>query len=149
LHAVEVNRVRDRNTFRIHRDVLPFVRPDMITFSAYESINDWLASALSQGQLEASIDTNMRAAARDVLDWNPGARLALTDWGWPETDTLFVSRGYNVAGLIAQALATATALGFEDAVYWQVWDNGGRGQDMYVAPSGTALSGAGTYLASL
>lgn len=154
LHAIEMNRGLDRNTFRVHRDITHHVPGlDMVTISAYESINEWLFNpGWSQGQLEASIDTRMRAVVQGIRDYNPGVRIAVTDWGWPETMPAFLAGGWSAPGLIARMLATAEDLGLEDAVFWQVFDNSSpyRQQSLYTqASNGTALTASGSYFASL
>ncbi len=154
LHAIEINRALDRNTFRAHRDLTPYVEGlDFVTVSAYESINEWLWNpSWTQNELEASIDSRMRAVVQSIRDYNPGVRVSVTDWGWPETMAEFIAGGWSAAGLIEQMLTTAQAIGLEDAVFWQVFDNfpGYRQQSFYTqASNGTVLTASGTYFASL
>lgn len=154
LHAIEVNRALDRNTFRVHRDLTPYIDGlDMVTISAYESINEWLFNpSMSQAQLEASVDERMRYVVQTIRDYNPGVRVSVTDWGWPETMTEFVTGGWSAPGLIARMLATSQAVGLEDAIFWEVFDNypSYRQQSLYTqASNGTVLTASGSYFASL
>lgn len=154
LHAVEVNRVLDRNTYRMHRDVLPIVQPDMVCVSLYEAINDWLLLPQpNQATLLADIDQETTRVVLDIKAYNPKARISITDWGWPETNTTYVAGSYTSSALIAQVLMTATNLGVvEDVLYWNVFDNApSYGQQaLYTKTSGgTTLTTAGTYFASL
>lgn len=41
-YCVEINRCLDDHGYRLHRDVINLVKPDMIGWSAYEAINDWI-----------------------------------------------------------------------------------------------------------
>lgn len=49
-YCIEANRCLDDHGYRLHNDVIPFVKPDMVGWSAYEGINYWTVDWVREGQ---------------------------------------------------------------------------------------------------
>lgn len=126
--CIEVNRVLDPQR-RIHRDVLPYLQPDMIALSLYEAINDWIGG-IGQAASIASIDTKIRAVVREVRNAYATANgreraaripIHIGEFGWPEANTQFTT--LDVGAFIDQVIATCDDLGIATGNFWQFWGN--------------------------
>ncbi len=162
-HAVEINRCLDDYGFRLHRDVLPKVNCDAISWSAYEAINTWGSGQADAEANIASLMTKGFNRVRAALQAYPGApftkRFYIGEFGWPENDAGFISLGLDVGALIQKAIDTANTLGVTDMIYWQICDNEEnspgvpRGYNIYTRNGSSttvgALSGAGTKYAAI
>lgn len=161
--CVEVNRVLDGGS-RVHRDVLPRVQPDVVSWTSYEAINDWIGGALSQAAAEASIaakTTEVVRRVREAMVKAQGPRgahvpIVVGEVGWPEAHPLFGGAGYDAGAFLDAMVATAEALGLDGVNHWQLWDNEvydapppahPRGQAVYDAAG--ALTSQGAALAAL
>ncbi len=125
LHGLEMNLVLDDNGPRFHRDVLPYCRPDIVSFSAYESIITAILSGVP-ATAEAEIDRRLRAAWSHVQSICPGVATYIGEFGWPENESWFtslVSGGLSVAGIVDRVVDTADALGMEACIMWTYRDN--------------------------
>jgi len=118
--AVEVNRSLDGGR-RVHRDVLPYVPHDRVSWSAYEGLT--YADVMSSGSITAArtaIDYNMRRFNAEIRKYS-SAPIYIGEFGWPEAE--FNTTTYPPGDLIQQVLETGDALGWTHAVYWQIYDN--------------------------
>jgi hypothetical protein len=122
LHGLEVNLVLDDNGPRVHRDVLRFIKPDVVGFSSYESIITAIFSGV-QATAEAEIDRRLRRAWALVQEAMPGVSTYIGEFGWPEAETWFTDLGLDTDGLIGQVVDTATALDMTHVVLWTYRDN--------------------------
>lgn len=118
-YAIELNRALDHYGVRVNRDVIRFVRPDRVSLSLYEAINDW-ALGLNQAQAEASIGVHMAEVVRQVREALPGVPIYIGEYGFPE---LQVSFTLDAGGLVAAVISNADSLGLLDTVFWQLFDN--------------------------
>ncbi len=126
--AIEVNRVLDPGR-RFHRDVLPYLNPDMISLSLYEAINEWV-NGLNQAQSLISINQRIR----DVV-FSVRAEYAKThgqicadripiyvgEFGWPEANGAFDN--LDVAQFVTQVVETCDDINVEQVNFWQLWCN--------------------------
>lgn len=130
--VVEVNRALDAGN-RIHRDVLPYLTPDAISFSIYEAINGWLGG-LNQAASLTSIDILVRLVVKQVREEyakTHGVQAAnamplyVGEFGWPEKNAAFIAGGgtLDVKAFVTQFLTSAAAAGFQEANFWQCWCN--------------------------
>ncbi len=125
LHGLEVNLTLDDNGPRFHRDVLPYCRPDVVGFSAYESIITSIFSGV-QATAEAEIDRRLRAAWQHVQAVAPGIQTYIGEFGWPENESWFtslVSGGLSVSGIMNRVIDTVNALGMGQCIFWTYRDN--------------------------
>lgn len=120
-NIVEVNRCLDRYSARVHREVAKFVKPDMLTFSAYECINTLYTN--NQAASEAEIDRRLRLATNIVRHYMPGIPVAVTEYGWPEDMGYFQAYNLNVGSLIQQVVNTSNSLGMPYLAFWELFDN--------------------------
>jgi hypothetical protein len=97
LHGLEVNLVLDDNGPRVHRDVLRYVKPDVVGFSSYEAIITAINSGV-QATAEAEIDRRLRRAWALVQDVMPGVPTYIGEFGWPEAETWFTNLGLDTDG---------------------------------------------------
>jgi hypothetical protein len=121
-YAIECNRVLDDYGYRVHRDVLKNINPDMVFLSSYETIEGW-QQGLNQAQLEADIAAKLTSIVNRVRAELPTTPIALGEWGFPLYNPGFAAAGYNVGNLIAAKLSAADALGIVGQIYWQIIDN--------------------------
>lgn len=127
--CIEVNRVLDGGR-RIHRDVLPRLDVDMVSWTSYEGIDDWTLPGATQASVEAAIESKTIAvveAIRHEMEKvkGPAARkipIVVGEVGWPENHALFDAT-FDVGAFLQTMLDTATALDLEGVNFWQLWDN--------------------------
>lgn len=120
VHAVEVNRVLDDYGVRMHRDIFPLIRPDAISYTAYEAINTLDSD---QATAEAILDRQITKAIRRIQKAMPGARVYIGEYAWPQDESWFTGLGLDTGALIQRVIDTAEDLGVTDLVYWQIFDN--------------------------
>lgn len=120
-YSVEMNRVLDGWSPRVHRDVLNAGTFDVGGLSTYEAIDGW-QRGLSQSALEAEIAVKLARVVARVRRHHSGP-IVMSEFGWPIYNPGFVTGGYDVAGLLAAAIGAAESLGIEGAIYWQILDN--------------------------
>ena len=115
LFAMEVNRVLDDGR-RVHADVLPLIKPDLVSLSAYEAINTW---GSDMGDTVANIDTLLRRVVARVRA-SSDCPIYIGEYGFPELE---VPVWFDTGEAIEQVVDTAAALGLLGHIYWQVYDN--------------------------
>ena len=150
IHSVEVNRCLDKFSGRVH-ELLDQVRPDAVSFSAYESINTY---GSSQAEAEANIEARLTQSVRTIKRvLGNNVRLYIGEYGWPEAESGFASLGLDLGDLIQKVSNVGDALGITDCVFWQLYDNEeqspGVPRGFYVYDETGALSEQGTKLAAL
>ena len=125
MHAIEVNRPYDlvggARVKRVLRDVVPFVRPDMVSYSAYDTITQWCGS---QAEMVLDIQLRLARALKLIQHYAPGTPIVLGEVGWPEDE---LPAGYSLRTLFDTVYDVGDAFGCTALYYWQVWDNEGRG----------------------
>jgi hypothetical protein len=151
-HAVECNRILDDFSFRVHRSVLPQVKCDAISWSAYEAINSW---GTGESDAEANIISLMtkgfyrvKQALQPDITKPFTKRFYIGEYGFPLNDPGYQSLSLNTGNLIQKVIDTANSLGFTDVVWWQIVDNdelspgNPRGYDLYIKSGSSNVVGA-------
>jgi hypothetical protein len=135
--CIETCRVLD-NQQRVHSHVIPRAQPDMLSWTSYEAINDWVLPGATQESVEAGIVAKTTEAfrrMREALRKVQGTRglnipIIVGELGWPERHALFAQPGGFDAGRFYDVFHdTCTSVGAEGLVFWQLWDN-----DVYEDP---------------
>lgn len=139
--GIEVNRALDPGR-RVHRDILPLVPHDYVSWSAYEGLDD--GSVLGSGSAAAAcaaINANMRRFHDEIRKYS-NAPILVGEYGWPEAEINTTT--YPPGVMIQQVLDTGDALGWTHALYWQIWDNEVGPRGFYLRKPDGSLSLAGT-----
>jgi hypothetical protein len=127
-YAIEVNRVHDarlmRHRRRIVTDLKGRVRPDVISYSSYDTITNgdvlesvWGANVAAW---EAAYEGPHRKALRTIKQAFQGAKVVLGETGFPENEA---PEGWDVAAAITKTAEWAEDEGCVSFLYWQVFDN--------------------------
>lgn len=150
LHSVEVNRCLDPFGLRVHRDVFPISRPDIVSFSLYEAINTWGNQATTEANIQELFTKAIRVVKRKVGNYVP---MMIGEFGWPENDSGFIFNGLSAGPLIQKVTDIANANNFTDMYYWQIYDNEelspGNPRGYYLIDRTGSYSQAGTKYLSL
>jgi hypothetical protein len=137
-HAVEVNRVLDvsrRGLVRVINAVVPVVKPDMVTYSSYDSTSlDGTADA-TVADLKEAINVIRKYAADPQGLGN--RRMMISEYG--DSEELYPS---NVGWRPQVILQTAKAEGLSGAFVWQVFDNECKNTAGAYLPTGVPPGGA-------
>lgn len=120
LHSVEVNRCLDPYGLRVHRDVFPIIKPDIVSFSLYEAINTWSTQVTTEANIQELFTKAIKTVRRQVGNYIP---MMVGEYGWPENDSNFLFNNLSVAPLIQKVTDIANANNFTDMFYWQIYDN--------------------------
>jgi len=130
LHAVEVNRVQDCISEpairRVATSVLPRIRCDLVSYSAYDSVfnlqpgavSPWYSSYNEWAQKLPERMTTAVQFLRDVSD----TEVFIGEWGIPENDMPTVG-GYNIATMVTDVFNTLENLNVPWSIWWQCIDN--------------------------
>ncbi len=126
-YALECNRVLDDYGIRIHRDVAPIVKPDILSFSSYETIEGWTeagGSITDQSEIEDDIVEKMTRMKllTEMAGLPRGTPMILGEYGFPQEAPYFPGT-LDAVGMLATVIDTAEALGFAGEVYWQGLSN--------------------------
>lgn len=116
--AVEVNRASNPGR-RVHREILPLIGHDMVSWSAYESI----VEGIQAGSITAAcavIDAGMRRFHAEIRKYSDRP-IYVGEYGYPELEMNTTT--YPPAALIQQVLDTGNELGWTHALYWQIYTN--------------------------
>lgn len=126
LNAVEVNRVLDAKTYphrrRIITDLAGRIRPDIVSFSAYEA-TDSLEGWGSQAAFDALCESNLTQAVTLIRNAFPDSKLMIGEFGYPENQIVAEFPSLNVGSMIQTVATVASNLGVDYLIYWQVFDN--------------------------
>lgn len=135
LNAVEVNRVLDSvanpDRKRILRHLAGRIRPDMVSWSAYDgTIVDQGGWGASQAAWEAATVPVIRKAFAAIKAAFPGVPLYVGEFGFPEEE---VPGDHSIAQMLNTCLYEFECAGVDTALFWQVFDNeqGGGGEGTY------------------
>ena len=145
--GIECNRTLDPGGRRVIRDVAPVVRPDYISWSAYEAMT---VGAVYTGTIEganAYIADKMRKFHARVQHYCPGIDIVIGEYGWPEAEINTTT--YPVGSLIQNVLDVGEELGWTHALYWQVYDNEAGPRGFYIVKPDTTYSLAGAKFLSI
>jgi len=121
-YAIECNLVLDDFGPRVHRNVLPVIRPDMVSLSIYEATNyGW-------GSGEAAITTEISTRLPKIVSriraiYDPSIPIIIGEFGFPQDDSAFNSTSPDVGNLIATVRSVASGLGIQGCIWWQILDN--------------------------
>lgn len=156
LMAVELNRVVDARLYpnrrRILTDLAKRIKPDLISYSAYDSTivdqGGWGANLAAWTAATTPVFTKALRAIKAAF---PDVPIQIGEFGFPEGAELPVGR--DVGAMIQVIYDIALSEGVVDFIYWEVFDNEetspGVPRGFYtVKPDGT-LSVAGTKLETL
>jgi hypothetical protein len=118
-NAVEVNRVLDYSRLRLTRvinGVVPEVKPDIITYSSYDSTTQGTDANSMASYVVEALNT-IKSLAPDPLNLG-SRRILVSEYGvfenWRPTETAWRSQAI---------LQRAKAAGLSSAFLWQVFDN--------------------------
>jgi hypothetical protein len=123
LNCVEVNRVVDRKLGRrrIVNSIAERVRPDMVSYSAYDSTivlqGGWGANYAAW---RAATEPVFREAVAAIKTAWPGVPWVLGEFGYPENE---VPAGGDVQQMLSDTIDWAEELGATHCLFWQVFDN--------------------------
>lgn len=144
--GLEVNRALDPGGRRVHRDVVPSVDPDYVSWSAYEAMT---VSAVYSGSIELAnsyIAGKMRELHAQIRQYTD-APILIGEYGWPEAEINTTT--YPVGSLIQNVLDVGESLGWTHALYWQIYDNEAGPRGFYIVKPDTSYSLAGVKHQSL
>lgn len=151
LSAIELNRVRDvfydHARRRIVNAVLPRISPDLVSYSAYDTI---LGPSYTyygdQATLLTNTATDIGLAVDTIRRAAPNSGVYLGEFGFAELE---LPVGYDAGVLTANILNTSEAKDLVYALYWTVFDNAIPTRGFYLEKPNGDLSQVGTYLAGL
>ena len=132
INAVEVNRVLDyaqHGMARMINKVVPVVRPDMVTYSSYDSSSQGDANTV-QANMELALST-IRKMAPDPLSLG-SRRILISEYG------MFENEEPNDSWRADTILKTAKSEGLAGAFLWNVFDNECKSSNGQ--PAGIALT---------
>jgi len=156
LHGIEVNRVLDAVADpanpRVVNTILPKVKFDIVSYSAYDSTV--FNFETDQEDTMRSITETFTRATNFIRDNIPeGTPIYIGEFGFAENE---LPAGHNMSDLVRHVYYLASNMDYKYAIYWQLYDNECDGPSpgqacrgfWIVEPDGTT-SGAGTILQSL
>lgn len=128
LCAVEVNRVVDARLYphrrRILNDLAGKIRPDIISYSAYDSTivqqGSWGAD---QAAWEAATEPVLRQALHTIQKAFPGVPIYIGEFGFPENEATNDHPLNDVGEMIGLVERVCREEGVKYLIYWQVFDN--------------------------
>ena len=156
LHGIEVNRVLDAVADpanpRVVNTILPKVKFDIVSYSAYDS-TVFNFKVNQEDTLRSITETFTKATNFIRQNIPPGTPIYIGEFGFAINE---LPGGHDEQDLIRHVYYLASNLDYKYTVYWQLYDNEcdgpGAGQACrgfwIVEPDGTT-SGAGTVLQSL
>jgi len=118
LNAVEVNRVLDyaqRGMARLINKVVPQVRPDMVTYSSYDSSSSGTDSNTVKSNMKVALDT-IKKMAPDPLGLGD-RRILISEYG------MFENEQPDDVWRADAVLSEAKSAGIAGAFLWNVFDN--------------------------
>lgn len=150
LNAIEVNRVLDSevNYRRIVNDIAPRVRPDLASYSAYDSTIVEAGWGTDTADWIAKTEPLFRKALAKIRSVWPGVPVFIGEFGFPENEATNEHPGNSVYNMTRKILEICEDEGVLYCIYWQVFDNEAsvpysyRGY-WFVKPDGTATEAAG------
>ena len=151
LNAIEVNRVVDAKLYphrrRIVRDIANLVKPDVVSYSAYDStIVDQGGWGADLAAWTTATTPALTKALRVIKATWPGVPIQVGEFGFPEGAELPIGRDVGDMIQVVHDICISEG-GVVDFIYWQVFDNTGRG--FYTVKSDGTSSVAGTKLIAL
>lgn len=127
LYAVEVNRVLDvvdnPGRARLLKDVLNRLRPDVVSYSEYDSFIATYGYGANQAEWEALADLHYTRAWRLIKEYAPYSLIQGGEAGFEEARIAIDRPSYNVGDMIRKLVSIAEAEGVKWWYYWQVFDN--------------------------
>lgn len=138
-YGIEVNRALDPGR-RVHREILPFLQPDYVSWSSYEVMTVGAVYGGSIAAAKSYIDVGMRRFHAEIRKYT-NAPILVGEYGWPELEINTTT--YPPGQMIQQVLDTGDALGWTHALYWQIWDNEAGPRGFYIKKPDTSYSLAG------
>lgn len=123
--AVEVNRVCDARLYkgrrRILTDLANRIRPDLISYSAYDSTivdqGSWGANTAAWEAATQPVYEKALAAIRAA--W-PGVPIQIGEYGFPENEAPGTS---DIGQMIRKVAEWSRTAAVENLLYWEVFDN--------------------------
>lgn len=127
IHAVELNRVVDArlmNRRRILTDLAGRIKPDAVSFSAYDAtIVDQGGWGANQAAWEAATEPVLTRALRNIKAAFPGTPLYVGEFGFPENEATNDHPLNNVIEMIELVERVCRTEECTHLLYWQVFDN--------------------------
>ncbi len=126
-YAIECNRVLDEYGFRVHRDIIPVIKPDMVSLSCYEAIEGWTEAGggiTDQAAIEIDIANKMARIKRRLVQAGmpAGTPIMIGEYGFPQ-EAPYWPVTLDPVGMMNAVLTNAESLGFEGVIYWQGLSN--------------------------
>lgn len=127
-YGLELNRARDRYSFRIVSDVLPKLAFDpadcLVSLSHYEAIEGWTEGINTTSALQTDIGAKMTDIFARVREYAPAnTPIIIGEYAWPALASYFAPIGFDMGDLHDTVITTANSLGCEGVFYWQLCDN--------------------------
>lgn len=125
-NVVEVNLADDAvdnfHQGRMVRKVLPRIKPDVVSYSCYDSLtpsaDPWRAD---QAAMLTDITTRMTRSLDLIASAAPHSQLVIGEFGLPDNE---IPVGYDGGVIMQHALDIFTARGdITHAIVWNMWDN--------------------------
>lgn len=133
-YAVEVNRVLDvvqnPGRARLLKDVLNRLKPDVVSYSGYDSFTNYGAN---QTEWESLTTTNYTLALDIIHDFAPDSLLQIGEVGFEEERIAIDRPSYDVGEMVTLMVNLSEQAGAKWFYYWQTFDNEVDG----TTPSGT------------
>lgn len=129
LHAIELNRVLDAQTYpnrrRILTQIAPRVQPDIISYSAYDSTIADIGYGSSFSDWTDKCTEFFGHALRMIKKHFPNSIVSIGEFGFPENEMLISNGGvgYDPELMLEVVRDVAEAAGVSWLIFWQVFDN--------------------------
>lgn len=126
-YAVEVNRVLDvvdnPGYARLLRDVLNRIKPDVVSYSAYDSTISVYGYGANQAAWEALTNVHFPRALNIIQEYAPDSLIQIGEYGFEEERIAIDRPSYNAGQMAALVASLARDNGVSWLYYWQVFDN--------------------------
>lgn len=136
LNAWECNRVLDAKDTphrrRILTDIAKRFRPDMVSYSAYDSTIDFPGTwQPSHAQWVTVCTEKFNRALRLLQKAFPGVPIQIGEFGYPENEATNDVPTADVGEMVEVVRDIAQARGVDTLLYWEVFDNEAHGSYQY------------------
>lgn len=156
LMAFECNRVIDTRQYaarrRICRDIAKRIKPDIISWSAYDgTIDTAIGFGSTLQEWEDYTIPLFRKGIATIRASFPGVPIMIGEFGFPEVQAVGIGR--DVGDMIDILYPECVTAGIEYLIYWQIFDNEelspGNPRGFYIVKPDGSTSDAGNALEAL
>jgi len=124
LNAIEPNRIVDAftnsNRRRLVRDIAQRLQPDIIAYSAYDSLIDTYSWTANYATWVATYTPLFRQAIQRIKRAFPGVPIYISEHGWPENQAPV---GFDIYDMCVVAKDIALDEGCTHIFYWAIFSN--------------------------